>query len=420
MGRNYKYLMILTFILNFTNIYSQSNNYIYTWYNESIGTLYLDKQLLESSANILSQYLGPLAPIILENLPYIVTFLALLFIFRRFLNIINSLAPESQKLLISALISLILTYLFWPFVMPILITAFIIKVFRIGKSKLESFKESLSKINPGLGSIFSRTTSDIRNFFNNENKILKDIYRLNRILNHPYIRNLLNSIEKDIETLNNIIRQLLIETENKKLTQYRLKVYLLKFSTTYRNAEYKIEQLNRIINTMFSNISLLRRFGNRMFRTNKFTPKYLIELRNIINDLKARLNTTYKEGQKIFAESNGLLTSAEAINRKYANEINNTLNKNPSIAALLSLDSKGALKREIQIIENTTNTIYKNPSISPLEKVEILSKTLNSTKNLSKSLLKLRKFRGNPKRLLKDYKKAINLSKHILKNLKIR
>jgi hypothetical protein len=320
MMKNYKYLMILTFILNFTNIYSQSNNYIYTWYNESIGTLYLDKQLLESSANILSQYLGPLAPIILENLPYIVTFLALLFIFRRFLNIFNSLAPESQKLLISALISLILTYLFWPFVMPILITAFIIKVFRIGKSKLESFKESLSKINPGLGSIFSRTTSDIRNFFNNENKILKDIYKLNRILNHPYIRNLLNSIEKDIETLNNIIRQLLIETENKKLTQYRLKVYLLKFSTTYRNAEYKIEQLNRIINTIFSNISLLRRFGNRMFRTNKFTPKYLIELRNIINDLKARLNTTYKEGQKIFAESNGLLTSAEAINRKYANE----------------------------------------------------------------------------------------------------
>ncbi|PVU69881.1 hypothetical protein DDW05_03245 [Candidatus Nanobsidianus stetteri] len=420
MMKNYKYLMILTFILNFTNIYSQSNNYIYTWYNESIGTLYLDKQLLESSANILSQYLGPLAPIILENLPYIISFFALLFIFRRFLNIFNSLAPESQKLLISALISLILTYLFWPFVMPILITAFIIKVFRIGKSKLESLKESLSKINPGLGSIFSRTTSDIRNFFNNENKILKDIYKLNRILNHPYIRNLLNSIEKDIETLNNIISQLLIETENKKLTQYRLKVYLLKFSTTYRNAEYKIEQLNRIINTMFSNISLLRRFGNRMFRTNKFTPKYLIELRNIINDLKARLNTTYKEGQKIFAESNGLLTSAEAISRKYANEINNTLNKNPSIAALLSLDSKGALKREIQIIENTTNTIYKNPSISPLEKVEILSKTLNSTKNLSKSLLKLRKFRGNPKRLLKDYKKAINFGKHILKNLKIR
>ncbi len=79
MGRNYKYLMILTFILNFTNIYSQSNNYIYTWYNESIGTLYLDKQLLESSANILSQYLGPLAPIILENLPYIISFFAFCF-----------------------------------------------------------------------------------------------------------------------------------------------------------------------------------------------------------------------------------------------------------------------------------------------------------------------------------------------------
>ena len=61
MKKNYKYLMILTFILNFTNIYSQPNNYIYTWYNESIGTLYIDKQLLESSASILSQYFSALS-----------------------------------------------------------------------------------------------------------------------------------------------------------------------------------------------------------------------------------------------------------------------------------------------------------------------------------------------------------------------
>ncbi|EOD42511.1 Uncharacterized protein Nst1_241 [Candidatus Nanobsidianus stetteri] len=420
MIKNYKYLIILTFILNSTNIYSQSNNYIYTWYNESIGTLYLDKQLLESSANILSQYLGPLAPIIIENLPYIVTFLALLFIFRRFLNIFNSLAPESQKFAISALMSLILTYLFWPFVMPILITAFIIKVFRIGKSKLESFKESLSKINPGLSGIFSRSTSDIRNFNRDTKGILRDINKLYRIINHPYIRNLLNPIEKDIETLNNIILYLLKETENERLTQHMLVASSSKFNMVYKDTIYKTEQLSRIINTMFSNISLLRRFGNRIFRTNKFTPKYLIVLRKILNDLNTRLNTTYEEGQKIFADLNRLLISAEAISRKYANEINNNLNINPNIAALLSLDNEGALKREIQIIKNTTNAIYENPSISSLKKIEILSTTLNSTKNLSKSLLNLRKFRGNPKGLLKYYKTAINLSKGILKNLKIR
>jgi len=420
MMKNYKYLMILTFILNFTNIYSQSNNYIYTWYNESIGTLYLDKQLLESTANALSQYLGPLAPIILENLPYIVTFLALFFMFRRFLNISNSQVPESEKIMASLAMSIPLTLLFWPFVIPILIIAFIIKVFRIGKSKLESFKESLGKINPGLRNIFSRTTSDIRNFNKDTRGILKDVNKLYKIINYPPIRNLSNSIEKDIETLNNIIFQLLRETENEKITLYRLKAYSLKFDRTYNNATYKINHLNRIINNMFSNINLLRRFGNRIFRTNKFTPKYLIELRNIINDLNRRLNNVYKEGQEIFAELNRLLISAEAISKKYTNEINNTLNKNPSITALLSLDNKGALKREIQIIENTTNTIYKNPNISPLEKVEILYETLNRTENLSKSLLKLRKFRGNPKRLLKYYKAAINLSKHILKNLKIR
>ncbi|MCC5447164.1 hypothetical protein DDW03_001975 [Candidatus Nanobsidianus stetteri] len=414
--------MILTFILNFTNIYSQSNNYIYTWYNESIGTLYLDKQLLESSANILSQYLGPLAPIILENLPYIISFFALFFIFRRFLNIFNSLAPESQKLLISALISLILTYLFWPFVMPILITAFIIKVFRIGKSKLESLKESLSKINPGLGSIFSRTTSDIRNFFNNENKILKDIYKLNRILNHPYIRNLLNSIEKDIETLNNIIFQLLKETENERLTQHMLVAYSSKFNIIYNNAIYKTKQLSRIISTMFSNISLLRRFGNRIFRTNKFTPKYLIVLRKILNDLITRLNTTYKEGQKIFADLNRLLISAETISRKYANEINNTLNIDTNTVSLLPINNnnKRALIKEIQIMRNSTAAISKNPRISPLKRMEILSKTRRSIKKLSKLLLYLRRFRGNPKRLLFLTARILRLSISILKIFRIR
>ena len=407
MRKNYKYLMMLIFILNFTNIYSQSNSYAYKWYNEYIGTLYIDKQLLESSASMLSQYLGPLAPIIITNLPYLVTFFTLLFMSRRFLNIFNSQAPESKKLVASALISLVLTYYFWPFVIPILIIAFIIKVFRIGKSKLESFKESLGKINSGLKGIFSRTTSDIRDFDKDTNKILKDINKLDKIINHPYIRNLLNSIEKDIETLNNIISHILKETENEKLTPYMLKAYSSKFNMTYNNAKNKIEQLNGIINTMFSNPSLLRRFGNRIFRTNKFTPEYLRELRNIPNDLIARLNTTYKEGQKIFEDLNRLLISAEAISRKYGSEINNTLKRNLNNNVLLSLGNKASI-REIQKIENTTVAIYKDWRISPLKKLEISSKMYKSTKKLSKSLRK-----GNPKGL---QKRLLNLDKYLRNN----
>ena len=425
--------MILIFILNFTNIYSQSNNYIYTWYNESIGTLYIDKQLLESSAsmlsqyfNTLSQYLGPLAPIILKILPYIIenlpiltSFFALFFMSRRFLNIFNSQAPESQKLVISALMSLALTYFFWPFVIPILIIAFIIKLFRVGKSKLESFKENLGKINPGLKGIFSRATTNIRDFDKDTDKILKDINKLDKIINYPYIRNLLNSIEKDIETLNNIIFQLLQETENKKLTPYILTSSLSKFNMTYNNAINKTKQLNGIINTMFSNPSLLRKFGNRIFRTNKFTPKYLMELRNIPNDLTARLNNTYKDGQRIFEDLNRLLISAEAVSRKCESEINNNLKRNLNNNAVLSLinnNNNKPLIREIQKTENTVVAIYKDWRISPLKKMEILSKMSNSTKNLSKSL---RKFKGNPKRLSnfidKNYKKTINSFRSISK-----
>ncbi len=399
---------MLIFILNFTNIYSQSNSYVYTWYNEYIGTLYIDKQLLESSASMLSQYLGPLAPIIITNLPYLVSFFALFFIFKRFLNIIHEDLGHKNTI-IAAIISAISTYLFLPFVIPILIIAFIIKVFRIGKSKLERFKESLGKINPGLKGIFSRTTSDIRDFDKNTNKILKDINKIDKIINYPYIRNLLNSIEKDIETLNNIISHILKETENEKLTPYRLKAYLLKFNMTYNNAINKIKQLNGIINTMFSNPPLLRRLGNRIFRTNKFTPKYLVELRNIPNDLITRLNTTYKEGQKIFADLNRLLISAEAISRKYGSEINNTLKRNLNNNALLSLGNKAPI-REIQKIENTTDAFYKDWRISPLKKLEILSKMDKSTKKLSKSLRK-----GNPKRLQKGLS---NLDKYYKKTIK--
>ena len=413
MRKNYKYLMMLIFILNFTNIYSQSNSYAYTWYNEYIGTLYIDKQLLESSASMLSQYLGPLAPIIITNLPYLVSFFSLFFIFKRFLNIIHEDLGHKNTI-IAAIISAIATYLFLPFVIPILIIAFIIKVFRVGKSKLESFKESLGKINPGLKGIFSRVTSDIRDFDKDTNKILKDINKLDKIINYPPIRNLLNSIEKDIETLNNIISHILKETENEKLTPYMLKAYSSKFDMTYNNAINKIEQLKRIINTMFSNPSLLRRFGNRIFRTNKFTPKYLVELRNIPNDLITRLNTTYKEGQKIFANSNRLLISAEAISRKYEIETNNTLERDlNNNNALLSLGNKAPI-REIKKIENTTAAIYKDWRISPLKKLEILSKMDKSTKNLSKSLRK-----GNPKRLKnltdKYYKKTIKSIRSISK-----
>jgi hypothetical protein len=417
MRKNYKYLMILIFILNFTNIYSQSNNYVYTWYNESIGTLYIDKQLLESSARMLSQYLGPLAPIIITNLPYLVSFFSLFFIFKRFLNIIHEDLGQKNTI-IAAIISAITTYFFWPFVIPILGIAFIIKIFRVGKSKLESFKENLGKINPGLKGIFSRTTSDIRDFDKDTNKILKDINKLNKIINHPYIRNLLNSIEKDIETLNNIISHLLKETENEKLTPHMLSAYSSKFNLTYNNAINKIRQLTRTINTMLSNPSLLRRFGNKIFRTKKFTPKYLLELRNISYDLIKRLNITYKEGQKIFADLNRLLISAENISRKSEIEINNILKRNLNNSAFLSLGNNRALIRRLQEIEKTTVSINRNPNISPLEKAKILSKIDKSVRDLRELLSNSRK---NPKKLSKlstnIIKKISNQSK-IPKSLK--
>ena len=141
----------------------------------------------------------------------------------------------------------------------------------------------------------------------------------------------------------------------------------------------------------------------------------MIELRNIPNDLIARLNTTYKEGQKIFEDLNRLLISAEAISRKYEIEINNTLKRNLNNNALLSLGKEAPI-REIQKIENTTAAIYKDWRISPLKKLEISSKMYKSTKNLSKSL---RKFKGNPKRLKnltdKYYKKTIKSIGSILK-----
>jgi len=416
--------MILIFILNFTDIYSQSNNYIYTWYNESIGTLYIDKQLLESTASMLSQYfstlsqyLGPLEPIILkilpyviENLPILVSFFALFFMSRRFINIFNSQLPESEKLITSLVISLPLTFFFWPFVIPILIIAFIIKIFRIGKSKLESFKETLSKINPRLKGFFSKTISYIRDFDKDTNKILKDINKINKIIKYPHIRNLLDSIKKDIKSLDNIISQLLKETENKELTPDKLKKYSSEFNKTYNNAKIKIEQLNRIINNMLSNPSLFRQFGNIIFKTNKLTKEFLEELRDILNDLITRLNTIYEEGRETFKYSDGLLNLAEADSRKYVIEINNNLKSNINNNALLSLGNNNkAIIREVHELENTAVAIYKDWRISPLKKMEILSEMDKSTKKLSGFL---RKFKGNPKKLLnfinKNYKKITN------------
>jgi len=404
MRKNYKYLMILTFILNFTNIYSQSNNYIYTWYNESIGTLYIDKQLLESSASTLSQYLGPLEPIILkilpyviENLPYIISFFALFFIFRRFLNIINENLRIKNEL--AASMAVITTYYFWPFVILILIIAFIIKVFRVGKSKLESFRENLGKINPRLKSIFSKAISYIKDFDNDIDKILKDINKLNKIINYPHIRNLLDSIKKDIENLNNIISQLLKETENEKLTPDTLKDYSSKFNMIYNDAINKIKQLDRIINPMLSNPFLLRRFGNIIFKTNKLTQKYLVELRNILNDLTTRLNTTYKDGQKTFEYLNTLLISAEATIRKSETEINIDLKK--YLNALSSSGNNKPLIRELQKVGNTVAAIDKNQNISPLEKAKILSE-------MSKFV---REFKEHPKTITKLVKDISKISK---------
>jgi len=383
MRKNYKYLMMLIFILNFTNIYSQSNNYVYTWYNESIGTLYIDKQLLESSASILSQYLGPLAPIIITNLPYLVSFFSLFFIFKRFLNIIHEDLGHKNTI-IAAIISAIATYLFWPFVIPILGIAFIIKIFRIGKSKLQSLKENLSKINPRFASFFSRTTSNIKEFDKDTDKILGDISKLDEILNHPFIKRLLNSIEKDIKNLNNIISHLLKETENERLTQHMLNAYLSQFNKIYNDAKIKIEWLTRTINTMLSNISLLRRVGNKIFRTNKFTPKYLSELKNIRDDLIRRLNIAYREGLKIFNDLNALLISSETISKKYETEISNISNILRRNKAFLYLGKNKVLIRKLQKIA----TLRKSQNISPLKKLEIISKINKDTKKIIQAFRK--------------------------------
>jgi len=417
MKKNYKYLMILTFILNFTNIYSQSNNYIYTWYNESIGTLYIDKQLLESTANALSQYLGPIAPIIVENLPYIISFFALFFMFRRFLNIINENLGIKNELAIS--MAIITTYYFWPFVIPILIIAFIIKVFRVGKSKLESFKETLSRINPKLKDFFSRATSYVKGFDKNTDKILKDINKLNEIIEYPHIRELLGFIKKDVENLNNIISRLLKETENEELTPDTLKYYSSKFNMIYNDAINKTKQINEIINPMLNNPFLLRKFGNIILRKNKFTQEYLTELGNILKDLTERLNEAYGESLETFKYLNGLLTLAEADSKKYISEIDNALKSNVNNNALLSSGtSNRALIREFQKVENTAVAIYKNWRISPLKKVGVLYEMNKSTKKSSEFLRNLRKFRGNPKRLSnfinRYYKKTFNSIKLFL------
>jgi len=438
MGKNYKYLIILISILNFTNIYSQSNNYVYTWYNESIGTLYIDKQLLESSASMLSQYfsalsqyLGPLAPIILknlpyliENLPYFISIAALSFIFYRFLNIINeksNIINENPKIVIGMFslgISLVAAYFLWPFVIVILGTAFIIKIFRIGKSKLQSFKESLGRINPGLINFFSKATTNIRDFDKDTDKVLKDINKLDKIINHPRIRGLLDSIEKDIETLNNIISHLLKETENEKLTSRMLSIYWPQFDATYKDAKNRIDELNRIIYNMFSNPSLLRTFGNRIFKTNKFTPKYLSELRNIPKDLINRLNIAYEKGKEIFGDLNRLLISSENISKEYENKINNILKGILNNKDFLSLGKNRDLTRRIQEIEKTTVSINRNPNISPLKEAEILSIIDESIRDLYKLLSKSGK---NPKKLSKlsneSYKKIRDQLK-ISKSLK--
>jgi hypothetical protein len=292
--------------------------------------------------------------------------------------------------------------------MPILITAFIIKVFRIGKSKLESFKETLGKINPGLRSIFSRILSDIKDFSNNENKILKKITELNRILNHPYIRNLLNSIEKDIKTLNNIISYLLKETENKKLTQHMLVAYSSKFNMIYNNAIYKTKQLSRIINTFFSNPALLRRFGNTIFITNNFTPQYLVKLKYVPNDLNKKLETVYSEGQKIFRELNGLLTSTENIVNKLKNEIYEILNTLKRILNNIPLppNYKNKMQRKIKKIEGKFNTIIKS-NMSPFQIEEELIEIRKQTNNLYKSLQKYMRYirRGKFRISYKDINK---------------
>ena len=400
MGRTYKYLMILTFILNFANIYSQSdnltNNLISTWHDKAIHTLYLDKKLLESAANALSQYLGPLAYIILENLPYIISFLALFFIFRRFLNIIDE--NLRMKNVLSALMAAIATYFLWPLVIPILFIALIIKVFRVGISKLEKLKVKLSKISPKLSNLLSKTTSDINNFNKTTDICLKDIDKVDKMIIHPQIKRLIYSIKKDIEALNKIIDYLLRETENENLTLRTLSAYSSNFNNIYRNAKIKIGQLASILN----NPVLLRRSGNNIFKPNKFTQKNLRELINIVHDLNTRLEKgIHQEGQKIFGDLHGLLVSAENISRENEKEIEKELNvikKDIERTPLpLNRNEKEKIEKNIQNIVRVITNIH-NKEFSPLKKLETTNKMLKDVKEAHKGAEKLKKSsKGSPK-----------------------
>jgi len=408
MERTYKYLMILTFILNFTNIYSQSDNLISIWSDKATHTLYLDKQLLDSVANALSQYLGPLAPIILENLPYVISFFALFFIFRRFLNIINE--NLRIKNVLSALMAAIATYFFWPFVIPILIVALIIKVFRIGKSKLESLKAKLSKINSRLAHLFSKTISDINNFNKNTDITLKHINKLDKMPVHPQIKRLIYSIKRDIETLKKIISCLSEETENENLTLRTLSFCSSKFNEINHNARIKIGQLASI----FNNPVLLRRYGNNIFKPNKFTQKNLRELINIVRDLNMRLERDVREeGQKIFGDLHGLLTSTENICTEYEKEMERELNvikedigKTP---LQLNHNEKGKIEKMVQKLQGEVRNI-DNKELSPLKKFIVMDKMREFVKRAYIDTEKLKKgSKSSPKSSVQEARKVENL-----------
>jgi hypothetical protein len=407
MGRTYKYLTILTFILNFTNIYSQSDNLISIWSDKAMHTLYLDKKLLESAANALSQYLGPLAPIILENLPYIISFFALFFIFRRFLNIINENLRMKDGL--SALMAAIGTYFFWPFVIPILIVALIIKAFRVGISKLESLKANLSKINSRLAHLFSKTVSDFNNFNKNVDITLKDINKLDKMPVHPQIKRLIYPIKKDIEALRNIVSSCLSEgIENENLTLRTLSFCSSKFNEISHNAKIKIRQLASILNNPVS------------FKSNKFTQKNLRELINIVRDLNMRLEKEVcEEGQKIFGDLHGLLTSAENISREIErgmerelNVIKEDIKKTP---LQLRHNEKEKIEKNIQNLQIEVRNI-NNKELSPLKKLEIINRMRKSIKKAYIDAEKLRKgLIRSPKSSVKEAKEIEGALKSALK-----
>jgi len=413
MGRTYKYLMILTFILNFANIYSQSdnltNNLISTWHDKAIHTLYLDKKLLESAANALSQYLGPLAYIILENLPYIISFLALFFIFRRFLNIIDE--NLRMKNVLSALMAAIATYFLWPFVIPILIVAFIIKVFRVGISKLERFKAKLSKINHKLARLFSKATSDINDFNKNTDIIMKKINKVDEMITHPQLKRLISSLRKDIKALKKIMYCLLEETENENLTLRTLSYCSSNFNNIYRNAKIKIGQLASIC----SNPVLLRGYGNNIFKPNKFTQKHLRELINTVQDLNMRLEReVHEEGQKIFRDFHGLLISAENISREEGREMERELNVIERDVEKIPLthNDKEKTEKNIQNVEKEMRNIY-NKDLSPLKILEIVNVMSKPVKEVYKDVEKLKKSPGGSQ---KSYSEVAREVKKLLKS----